>query len=496
MRRIHEAFPNYSAGIMLPDLEAGVFRTAAFASRETGLPDWSGFPLSQGVIGRAFREKATQLVDDVTQDPDYRPWAAFTKSEVAIPILSGDEVVAILDIEADVVRAFDQGQVITLETLADGLGIILRNAELFKALEETNARLVELDRTKSELVHIVAHDFRAPLSTILGYAELLEWKPEAPVKERKERAGAIVRAATHMAGLMDKTLTTARLETGHMSFDFGLVDLAELAREAGKRFSGDERHPLVLEVPDYPLPSWADTGRVAEVLDNLLANAVKYSPRGGTVKLRVERGRETAVFSVSDQGIGIAPKDRERLFRPFSRVRDAETADIDGFGLGLYICERVARAHGGKLELESEHGVGSTFRFELPLYGAAAQGQLPLVLVATQDARTRREVRRVADALGFGTHEAMDGLDALEAAIRLVPSAVVLDRVLPHLGALEIADRLADLRGDPGDSLVALAAPEDLGVAASRFRPVCPSPWTVGLEECLRAALGRPSRLM
>jgi signal transduction histidine kinase/DNA-binding response OmpR family regulator len=492
VRRIHEAFPNYSAGIVLPDLEAGVFRAAAFASSQTHLPEWSGFPLSQGVIGRAFREKATQLVEDVTQDSDYRPWAAFTKSEVAIPILSGDEVVAVLDIEADVIRAFDQGQVITLETLADGLGITLRNAELFKALEETNARLVELDRTKSELVHIVAHDFRAPLSTILGYAELLEWKPEAPVKERQERAGAIVRAATHMAALMDKTLTTARLETGHMSFEFGLLDLSELCREAGKRYSGDERHPLVLEIPDYPLPSWADAARVAEVLDNLLANAVKYSPRGGTVKLRVERGRETAVLSVSDQGIGVAPKDRDRLFRPFSRVRDAETADIDGFGLGLYICERVARAHGGKLDLESEHGLGSTFRFELPLYGSAAQGQLPLVLVATQDARTRREVGRVAHALGFGTHEAMDGLDALEAAIRLVPAAVVLDRVLPHLGALEIADRLAMYEATRVIPLVALASPEDLGAAAHRFSACLPKPVDRGsLEECLRAVLGR-----
>jgi signal transduction histidine kinase/DNA-binding response OmpR family regulator len=492
VRRIHEAFPSYSAGIVVPDLEAGVFRAAAFASRQTLLPDWSGFPLSQGVIGRAFRQKATQLVDDVSKDPDYRPWAGFTKSEVAIPILSGDEVVAILDIEGDVVRAFDQGQVITLETLADGLGITLRNAELFKALEETNARLVELDRTKSELVHIVAHDFRAPLSTILGYAELLEWKPEAPHNERQERAGSIVRAATHMAGLMDKTLTTARLETGHLTFDFGLVDLSELAKEAGQRFSGNERHPLVMEIPDHPLPSWADTSRVAEVLDNLLANAVKYSPRGGTVKLRVDRGRETAIFYVSDEGIGIAPKDRDRLFRPFSRIRDAETADIDGFGLGLYICERVARAHGGKLDFESEHGRGSTFRFELPLYSTAAQGQLPLVLVATQDARTRKEVRRVADALGFGTHEALDGLDALEAAIRLVPSAVILDRVLPHLGALEIADRLAMYEATRVIPVVALAAPEDLGAAAKGFRACLPKPVDRGaLDACLRTVLGR-----
>jgi signal transduction histidine kinase/DNA-binding response OmpR family regulator len=493
VRRIFEAFRYHTVSILRPDLEAGVFRAAAVETREPRSAEWASFPLSRGVIGRAFREKATQIVDDVSRDPDHLPGSSGAKSEVAIPILGGDEVVAVLDMESDLLRAFDQGQVITLETLADGLGITLRNAELFKALEETNARLVELDRTKSELVHIVAHDFRAPLSTILGYAELLEWKPDAPQEERLERAGAIVRAATQMAALMDKTLTTARLETGHMPFDFGLVDLAALCREAGRRLPADERHPLTVDVPDYPLPSWADAARVAEVLDNLLANAVKYSPQGGAVKLRVERRRETAVMSVSDRGVGIAPKDRSRLFRPFSRVRDEKTAQIDGFGLGLYICERVARAHGGKLDLESEPGAGSTFRFELPLYGAAAPGQLPLVLVAAQDARTRKEVRRAADALGYGTYEAMDGLEALEAAIRLVPSVVVLDRVLPHLGGREIAERLGNYEATRVIPLLALAAAEDLGAAAERFLACLPKPVDrAALEERLRLVLGRP----
>ena len=96
------------------------------------------------------------------------------------PILSGDEVVAVLNVERRRGRGFDHGQVITLETLADGIGIMLRNAELYQALERTNAKLVELDRMKSELVNIVAHDFRAPLAGVLGHAELLEWRPDAP----------------------------------------------------------------------------------------------------------------------------------------------------------------------------------------------------------------------------------------------------------------------------------------------------------------------------
>ena len=154
-----------------------------------------------------------------------------TRSEVAIPILSGEEVAAVLNVEKDEPGGFDHGQVITLETLADGIGVVLRNAELYQALESTNVRLVELDRMKSELVNIVAHDFRAPLAGVLGHAELLEWRPDAPREDRIEEARSIIHAATHMASLVDKTLKTTRLESGQMPFEFAVFDLAKLTRE-------------------------------------------------------------------------------------------------------------------------------------------------------------------------------------------------------------------------------------------------------------------------
>ena len=165
---------------------------------------------------------------------------------LSIPILSGEDVVAVLSVGSEQRRAFDRGQVITLETLADGVGIILRNAELYQAVERTNARLVELDRMKSELVNIVAHDFRAPLAGVLGHAELLEWKPDDPRERRVEQARAIIQSATHMANLVDKTLKTTRLETGHFPFEFGLVDLAATLRAVVARFPRSSSHALRL----------------------------------------------------------------------------------------------------------------------------------------------------------------------------------------------------------------------------------------------------------
>jgi CheY-like chemotaxis protein len=275
---------------------------------------------------------------------------------------------------------------------------------------------------------------------------------------------------------MDKTLETTRLETGHFAFDFGLIDLGAKVRDVAGRLPEDPRHPVVLDLPDHPLPCWADAERLAEVLDNLLSNAIKYSPEGGEVRIAIRRERDAATVSVTDHGIGIASDDRAKLFRPFSRLHDRKRAGIEGFGLGLHICERIVSAHGGRLTVESTPDVGSTFSILLPLFGAAAQARAPLVLVAARDPGTRREVRRVAEELGFGIHEVTDGVEAVEAATRLMPSAIVLDRVLPRLRAEEVAERLRDHEATVALPLFVLANPEDLGPHAVLFRACVPKP--------------------
>jgi CheY-like chemotaxis protein len=363
----------------------------------------------------------------------------------------------------------------------------LRNAELFQAVERTNARLVELDRMKSELVNIVAHDFRAPLAGVLGHAELLEWRPEAPLEERVQQARSIIQSATHMANLVDKTLKTTRLEMGQFPFEFGLVDVAALVREVLARKPADDRHPVVADIPEDPVPCWADRERLAEVVENLVSNAVKYSPDGGPVRVEVVRDPEMATVRVADRGIGIEPSARQKLFRPFSRIHDQKTAGIQGSGLGLYICERIVRAHGGRLGVEGGPGEGSTFSFSLPVFGVMAQTRAPLVLVAAGDERTRREVRRVAQEQGFGTHEVSDGVDAVEAAIRLLPAAVVLDRVLPRLGAEEIAARLKANAATTSIPLFALADGAELGGQSGLFDACVPQPLDAA---ALAAALG------
>jgi CheY-like chemotaxis protein/anti-sigma regulatory factor (Ser/Thr protein kinase) len=251
-------------------------------------------------------------------------------------------------------------------------------------------------------------------------------------------------------------------------------------------------HPLVAEIPEDPVPCWADRDRLAEVLDNLVSNAVKYSPSGGAVHLEIRRDDERAVVSVRDQGIGIAEGDLDRLFRPFSRVRNLRTADIEGSGLGLYICDRIVRAHGGRLEVKTAPEKGSVFTFTVPLFGAAAQTRPPMILVAAVDEQTRREVRRLADERGYAVQEAMDGVEAVEATLRLLPAAVVLDRVLPRLRAEEVADRL---RANPVTQrvpLLVLAGEADLGAHARLFDGFIPKPLSKSILATTMAGLGLP----
>jgi signal transduction histidine kinase/DNA-binding response OmpR family regulator len=462
-----------------------LFRVAAAASRDPRPEGWPETVAAEGPTRLALAERRT-VVSAEDDSPALTPLVAGSRSALAVPIVAGDDVTALLYVESDRAGAFDRGQVITLETLADGVGILLRTAELYETLENTNARLLELDGTKSELVNVVAHDFRAPLAAILGWAEMLEHQPNAKESERRERAESIVAGARRMAGLMDRTLETTRLETGQFAFEFGLLDLATRLRESARQFPSDPEHPVALDLPDDPLPCWADGERIAEVVDNLLANAVKYSPDGGEVRLGVRRERETAVVSVTDLGIGIDPGKLGLLFRPFSRAHDRVATGIEGFGLGLSICERIVRAHGGEFDVQSVPGEGSTFSFTLPLFGASAQSRPPTVVVAAADAGTRREIRRVAEELGFAVHEASDGVEAVEAATRIRPAAVVVDRILPRLRAEEVAERLRAVEATRGIALVAVADAADLGPRAGLFRACLTRPLD---RELLEAAL-------
>lgn len=175
--------------------------------------------------------------------------------------------------------------------------------------------------------------------------------------------------ARHLAMLTNQMLEMARLEDGRLHLKFQGMDLrapvAQAYEEACKLAPAS--HELRLEQPDEPILVEGDELRLITIVQHLIDNAVKYSPNGGTVTVRIEASAQTAAVEVRDEGIGIAEEDMPTLFTRFGRIVSPENSHIPGAGLGLYLCQELALIHGGEVTVSSQVGKGSTFRLQLPL---------------------------------------------------------------------------------------------------------------------------------
>ncbi len=232
-----------------------------------------------------------------------------------------------------------------------------------------------LDQLKTDFVATVSHELRTPLTSIYGFAEtLLRDDVAFGEDDRRTFARYIATEAERLTRLVEGLLSVTRLEAGAVQLALVPVDLPAVVREVATwAQSRSTRHEIELVLPSAPLYVDADPDRVHQVLLNLIDNAVKYSPDGGTVTVKVERRRRVVEVRVNDEGIGISERDQANLFRKFFRVDAAMSRGIRGIGLGLYLVRGFVAAMGGRIWVESEEGVGSTFIFELPASRAAAR---------------------------------------------------------------------------------------------------------------------------
>ncbi|HSF02732.1 MAG TPA: ATP-binding protein, partial [Solirubrobacterales bacterium] len=209
------------------------------------------------------------------------------------------------------------------------------------------------------------HDFRRPLVAIRGFAELVLEERELPEEKRREFMQTVIAESDALAALADETQLITQIETGQVAFRWSQVDLGPFILQAVPL--GMTEHSVLLDVPPQFPRIVADADRLRRVLTNLISNAEKYSPPGSSIKIRCrQRGEDHVVIEVIDHGLGI-PKDQVgNLFQKFSRVHTDAHLQIQGSGLGLYICRLIVEGHGGQIWVESEIGQGSTFGFVLP----------------------------------------------------------------------------------------------------------------------------------
>ncbi len=226
------------------------------------------------------------------------------------------------------------------------------------------------DRIKDEFIGMVSHELKTPITIIMGsiYTALSQGIPREEADELLKEAAS---SSESLASIVDNLLELSRAQANRLMISKETLDVAEIARSIVAKFKGrSEIHHLVVRVPEVLPAALADRVRVGRVLNNLIENAIKYSPQGGKVTVFTREKDDCLVVGVTDRGVGISSEDQARLFKPFERLENV--SGISGVGLGLQVCRVLVEAHGGRIWVESKPGKGSTFFFTIPLNGEAA----------------------------------------------------------------------------------------------------------------------------
>ena len=283
---------------------------------------------------------------------------------IALPLAVGDSDVGTL------YAAWAEGgptpeQAMLLDRIVERVAIALQNARLSSEAAEVEA-LREIDRMKSDLLASVSHELTTPIALVVGYGELLEKRP--PEREQaKWMGGKILAAGEHLKRMVEDLLDAGRLESGRLSLDRHALDLrevAETALESARAAHAGVR--FVSTLPEGPVTVEADRARLLQVLTNLLQNAARYGPAGGEVRLIVDVDGDDACVAVEDEGPGVPPGERARIFEKFYRTGGAQMRAKKGLGLGLTIARDLVLAHGGRIRVEDAATGGARFVVALP----------------------------------------------------------------------------------------------------------------------------------
>jgi signal transduction histidine kinase len=379
--------------IWLRDESSGALRIAASDGAPSVYPGRFLRPSSLAMRAFVTGEPAAMGLnwDEDGADP------ASQRSQLAVPMVLKRRVVGVVDLDSADAYAWSSTDERLLVALANHAALAVDNLAL---LDETRkvAALRELDRMKTELLGTVSHELRTPLGSIKGYATtLLTHGNKLRKDEQREFLEIIDSEADRLRDLIENLLDLSRLEAGVLRIDRQPTRLALSIREVVRKVQlASPSHGFELDWPaDDPMVN-ADQKRIYQVIQNLMTNAVKYSPDGGCITVSAHVDRRELVISVADQGLGIPASEIDRIFDRFHRVQTEVSRGIGGTGLGLAICKGLVEAHGGRIWAESEgEDKGSTFRFTLPLLvDALDASSVPATPSRSKGAHDHQEANR------------------------------------------------------------------------------------------------------
>lgn len=403
-------------------------------------------------------------------------------------------------------------QVNTLRTLMKEQASFISDSKIYEDMTRLNNELTHIQREmakknvdlenlnaqKNQFLGMAAHDLRNPLGVIESYSELLLSELGEKVSDEHRNILDVIRSSSHfMLGMVDDLLNVSKIEAGKLELKLASVDLVHVVQrnaDLNRVFAERKSIELNVEQEGDIAPVFVDLPKVEQVLNNLLSNAVKYSQRNTAVSVRIRRDADRIVVAVQDQGQGIPADELDGLFQPFQKTSVQATEGETSTGLGLMIARRIIEGHGGKIWVESEVGVGSTFSFSLPATAVTAPLAISAeptdlasmrVLLAEDNNFNQKLVVSLLEKVGHVVTAVENGERALEALSAGDFDVVLMDIEMPVLDGATATQRLRQLEATTGAHMpvIALTAHTDAG-EREKFRDV-------GIDEFLTKPINR-----
>jgi signal transduction histidine kinase len=391
VRRVVATLHAQQASVMLVAPEDGMLETRASYGLESEFARNARKKLGEGIAGWVAQHQQGVLI------AQRRPGGPFVEqfksdrnisSSLSLPLRVGDRCVGVLNVNRiNHPEPFEEQHREMLQIFAEHVGSVVERAQALerlslraRELEAANHKLSELNRLKDVFLSTASHELKTPLTTVIAYAELLEENDDRLHGAQRSEFLQRLRSEAHrLMGLIEDILDLSRLESGKLTLHRRTLSVGEVVRGAAEttRPIAERREVEVQLDLDETLPALElDEVKMRQVVVNLLANAIKFSPAGGRVLVITRREPRWAVIEVSDQGPGIAPEETAHIFEMFGQgVRAAEQGG--GLGIGLHLVKRISELHGAHVGVNPAPGGGSTFWVRLPLAPAVAADAEP-----------------------------------------------------------------------------------------------------------------------